>query len=241
MLRFVLVVLCFLSFLLKAENYTVLCYHSANPPYSFVENNKVKGIFPDIFTRISELTGHQFNFVNFSVARGLNLFDQGKIDIEPGVNPIWRRHTQSPGIYSDFYAFSREVIISKKNNQEKNPTDLYGKVLGIVRGYRYGDFEQHFAQSKIVKVESRSELELLSQVNYGRIDYAIMGEATALYYQKVNDELQLIPIMMVSELPVAMRVQPNLSGLKKELNRALKVMSKNGEIEKIYAKYGTKP
>ncbi|MFY8350658.1 substrate-binding periplasmic protein [Pseudoalteromonas sp. SSM20] len=241
MFRSLLLIGCLFSFLLKAESYTVLSYHSANPPYSFVENKKVKGIFPDIFNRISELTGHQFNFVNFSVARGLNLFDQGKIDIEPGVNPLWRRHTKTPGIYSDFYASSREVVISKTRNQEKAPGDLYGKVLGVVRGYRYGSFEQHFAENKILKVDARSELELLTQINHGRIDYAIMGEATALYYQKVNHKIHLAPVMTVSELPVAMRLQPNLSSLQQELSRVLHEMSENGEIEKIYAKYGTKP
>lgn len=241
MLRLLFFICCLCSLKVTAETFTVLSYHSANPPYTFIQNKKMKGIFPDIFNRISELTGHQFNFVSFSVARGLNLFDQGKIDIEPGVNPLWRRHTKLLGIYTDYYALSREVVISKTYNQEKSPMDLYGKVLGIVRGYRYGDFEKHFADNKIVKIDVRSELELLTQLNHGRIDHAIMGEATADYYQKVNHAMQFTPVLMVSELPVAMRLQPHLTSLQAQLSDVLKEMTENGEIAKIYAKYGTRP
>lgn len=241
MFRLLILICCSFSFIIKAESYTVLSYRSANPPYSFVQNNKVKGIFPDIFHRVSELTGHHFSFVTFSAARGLKLFDEGKVDIEPGVNPIWRNQTAIPGIYSSYYAYSREVVIGKNHQQGNQPIDLYGKVVGVVSGYRYGAFEEHFAHNKIVKVESRSELDLITQLYDDKIDYAIMGEATALYYQKVHHKTQLVPLMTVSTLPVAMRLQPSLSALQQELSRVLHEMSENGEIEKIYAKYGTKP
>ena len=221
MIRRILVACCCVPFLLFADTYTVLCYHSANPPYSYIENDQMKGIFPDIFEKISLITGHQFSFVNFSVARGLKLFDQGMVDIEPGVHPSWRKHAKTPGSYTLFYATSREVVISKEVMTMTQPRELYGKVLGAVRGYRYGEFEQHFSKDKIVKVDSRSEVELLAQLNHGHIDYAIMGEATAMYYRSTNKKIEANPVMLVSELPVSMRLQPHLVQLKGELNDAL--------------------
>ena len=224
-----------------AESYTVLSYHGANPPYSYFEGDIMKGIFPDIFARISELSGHQFTFVTFSVARGLRLFDQGKVDIEPGINPIWRSHTKVPGIYSEFYASSREIVVASQYRQERTPLDLYHKVLGVVRGYRYGEFEQHFAPGKIVKVDSRSEVELLAQIEHGNIDYAILGEASALFYINKNKRTSFKPVLLVSDLPVAMRLQPHLRVLRSELNKILDDMKQRGEIDTIYAKYGAKP
>ena len=42
-----------------------------------ISQGKQSGIFVDIFSRLSEITGYKFNFVQLPVARGLREFDLG--------------------------------------------------------------------------------------------------------------------------------------------------------------------
>ncbi|MDK1288190.1 substrate-binding periplasmic protein [Pseudoalteromonas umbrosa] len=223
-----------------AEHYTVLVYHGANPPYNFIVNGQQSGIFSDIFARLSTLTGHTFELVPWSVARGQKQFDLGKIDIEPGVNPSWRVEGVKPAIYSRSYAHSREVVLGREDGLVvENPTAFYGKVFGRVRGYRYGAFEAHFGKDKIIVYDNTSEKELLFQLAHKRIDCVMIGDATAAYYQKHSSEYaEFKALYEISKLPVHMRLQPHLTQLQMELDKALSFMLHNKEIEMIYQRYG---
>lgn len=221
----------------SAHSHSVLLYHNANPPYSYTVAGKPQGIFADIFSELETLTGEQFSYVTYSVIRGQVFFEQGKVDIEPGINPNWRAHSKVPGIYSIPYAYSEEVVIAKTAKQIKQPEQFYGAVVGIVRGYRYGEFEQHFGNNKIVIMEGRSEPDLLAMLEKGRIDYAIMGKTTAQYYFNLSTRYANFAVVYsIQKLPVSLRLQPHMMDLKNKLDAALQQLIADGTIAKIYLK-----
>ncbi len=227
-----------ITFSLPTRAYKVLLYHGANPPYSYHQQGQIKGIFADLFAGISKRTGISFEFEMHSVARGQRLFELNQIHIEPGINPIWRQHRKVPGIYTIPYAISSEVIVSKDNQVISSIEAQYGKTIGIVRGYRYGDFETHFGDEKLVVFEGRAEPDLLALLQKGRIDYAIMGAATAHYYiANYKQYRPLSVVYKVSELPVSLRIHPDNMYLKSRLDKALTEMIGNREIAQIYFKY----
>ncbi|WP_194868630.1 substrate-binding periplasmic protein [Pseudoalteromonas sp. PPB1] len=237
----VVLILCIvLSAGAQAARYSVLVYHGANPPYNYLDGREQAGIFKDMFTRLGELTGHEFEFVPLSVARGHKSFESGEIDIEPGVNPSWRKSSRVPGIYSIDYAFSREVVLGRAEARAyKQPESFYGKVMGRVRGYRYGPFERHFGAGKIAVYDNISERELLVQLAHTRLDYIMIGDVTAAYYiASIPAYRGFKEVYEISKLPVAMRIQPKHAELKQELDQALKFMMEQGEISQIYRKYG---
>ncbi|TMP37339.1 substrate-binding periplasmic protein [Pseudoalteromonas rubra] len=238
--HYLLLVLALLSASVQAERFSVLVYHGANPPYNYLEQGEQAGIFKDIFDRIGELTGHEFEFVLLSVARGHKSFESGEIDIEPGVNPSWRQSSRVPGIYSIDYAFSREVVLGRKEaNPTRQPESFYGKVMGRVRGYRYGSFERHFGPGKIAVYDNISERELLVQLAHTRLDYIMIGDVTAAYYIANYPAYSgFREVYEISKLPVSMRIQPKRAELKREVDQALRHMLEQGEITQIYHKYG---
>lgn len=222
------------------ETFSVALYYKGNPPYSIINQEKPTGIFVDIFKRIEQLTRHKFIFRELPVARALKEFDVGNIDIEPGVNEQWRQSRDVVGLYSIAYEVSREVIVSKKENALtiSEPSNLYGKSVGVVRGYSYPSYEQAFSEQKITKVENISEETLLKQLLSNRLEYVFIGYRTMLYYQQqVPIYRQLMIGATISELDVKMRVHPNKDYLVNDLNIALATMLKNGDIENIYQKY----
>ncbi len=225
----------------EVNTYKVILYHKANPPYSFFDNDARAGIFYDIFAEIGALTGLKFEFVTLSVARGRIQFNQGKVDIEPGINPIWRRDELVQGLYSISYAYSNEVILAKNETYTTDVTKFYGEVIGKVRGYGYGDFEQHFGEGKILISDNVSESMLIEQLYNDRFKYIMIGEVTAAYYAYINDKYSDFTVAYeVQRLPVSMRIHPKHPKLLEQINDAIRIMLEEGTIEAIYGKYGFK-
>ncbi|BBN83716.1 hypothetical protein PA25_37010 [Pseudoalteromonas sp. A25] len=196
------------------------------------------GIFADIFARLAQLTGHEFEFVATSVARGQRFFDTGQVDIEPGVSWQWRAHQKVPGIYTLSYAKSVEILLANHSNTLEVVSQAYGSLVGRVRGYRYGPFERHFGEDKLIVYDNISEKELLGQLAYGRLDYVLIGKDTAHYYMANNPKYrQFKDAYTIETAQVSMRLQPHLIELKEQLNTALTTMINNNEIDTIYKKY----
>jgi len=225
---------------IKADTFNVIIYTGGNPPYTIIENGEISGIFKDLFAELETYTGHKFKLTPLPVARALKEFDFGGVDIEPGVNEKWRQHTQVKGLYSIPYEVSTEVLVFKPENriQAQKPEDLYGKSIGIVRGYSYPRFDPAFSQGLIKKVENISEHNLLQQMVIDRLRHVFIGYRTILYYQKKNPQYRSFQIGdIVSQVEVKLRVHPNKSHLLPELNRALATMLEQGKIKAIYDKY----
>lgn len=222
-----------------SKPYSVILYYQANPPYSFVKTQSQQGIFIDIFREISILTNLKFEFIPLSVARGKLYFEQGKVDIEPGISPVWRKNERIQGLYSMSYATSKEIILSNQTQKIEHISQLYGQVIGKVRGYSYGKFDKHFGENKLIAANNKSEKMLMEQLYKNRFKYILISEATAAYYiSEVNKYENFKEVFVVSEEPVAMRVHPQIAHFIPKLNQALSKLKSSGKIRAIYARYG---
>lgn len=222
------------------EPLKVLLYLPGNPPYAMLDGDKTQGVFADIFKRLHEISGLSFKLVSYPVARGLAEFDAGRVDIEPGVNPAWRSHMKIPGQYSISYAKSAEVIVFATGHKKsvKNPADLFGDVVGIVRGFSYPRFDTAFSSGMIIRLDNLSSDLLVEQLLIGRLQQIFIGYNTILYLQKIKPEYRSLEIGdVVDEQPVMMRIHPDKQQHLPAINQALEHMSARGEIMQIYARY----
>jgi len=239
-ITFLILAMYFISQAIKAETFSVMLFQGANPPYTIIKNNQRSGIFVDLFKEISKITPHTFIFKDYPAARALIEFDKGLVDIEPGVNEQWRENTEVLGVYTIPYAISEEVIVFKKENKitVNRPEDLYGKTIGIVRGYSYPKFDLALNNGKIKKVNNRSESLLLKQLQADRVKYIFIGYRTIKYYIKQNPQYKDIIIGdIVSSVNVKIRIQPQKSYLVDDLNIAIAKLISTGKINDIYQKY----
>lgn len=224
----------------NTETLIVMLYQGANPPYNIISNDKRSGIFVDLFKKLSEITEHNFILKDFPVARGGIEFELGHVDIEPGVNEKWRMNSNVLGVYSIPYEHSKEVIVFKAKNKLifHSPKDLYGKSIGIVRGYTYPDFEDAFEKNKINKIYNKSEHLLLKQLEVDRVKYVFIGDKTLKYFQQTNEKYR--PFLVggiVSQEEVKFRIHPKKAHVLPSINAALKQLIDSGEIQAIYDKY----
>ncbi len=229
----------------NAKTYTVASYNPPNPPHNIQTvdnqgNHKISGIFADMFTRIGEITGDKFIMVQMPAARAIQEFDLGRVDIEPGINPTWRSSAKELGMYSITYGNVEEVIVFRSGEQFdiKTPKDLFGRKIGIVRGFTYPWFESAFTLGKIKQILNKSEGLLVKQLLIKRINQIFISKLSIEYMKRQDPTLsELVIGDVVSSVEVMMRVHPSKSELLPRLNKALKQMVDDKSIEKIFANY----
>lgn len=225
----------------STEELKVVKYQGEMPPYFFKQEGREVGGYIDIFSRLSELTKYKFKFVSFPVSRSLYLFDIGKIDIEPNVNPVWRTHTKEPGIYSIPYDKSTEIVLFSAGMKIpiNSPIDLKGRHVGVVFGYRYPSYEELFKNKTIFRHNLKNEQKLLKILAAGGgIKQIFINKYTALYWKKTIPAYHNFELgAEISQLDVMMRVHPSKKHILPDLNKALRYMVEQGEIKKIYRQY----
>mgnify|MGYP003386203804 FL=1 len=234
-----------MSWSLSANTYKVISYNPPNPPHNIHTkdaqgNLVISGIISDIFAQIGKITGDEFVMVQMPAARAIIEFDFGRVDIEPGIHPIWRSKTKIKGNYSIPYKSAEEVIVFRSGEQfdVKVQKDLFGRKVGIVRGFTYPWFESAFASGKIKKILNKSEGLLVKQLMAKRIDQIFISKSSIEYMKKNAPSLSNIVVGdVVSSVEVMMRVHPEKIELLPRLNKALKQMIDDKSIEKIIAKY----
>ncbi|WP_088330841.1 transporter substrate-binding domain-containing protein [Lacimicrobium sp. SS2-24] len=223
---------------------TVLLYEPGNPPYTMLDSRTPEGIFADIFAAMSAHSDLRFKLHSYPVARGLAEFDDGQVDIEPGVNPGWRQHMEVPGVYSIPYARTVEVVVFSpgKRKPVRKPADLFDDVVGIVRGFSYPRFDAAMSTGMITRLDNLSSDLLAEQLLLGRLSQIFIGHNTILHLQKIRPEYRVLEIGdVVDDQPVMMRVHPSKARYLPQINQALQVMIDNGEIEEIYSRYQFHP
>ncbi|MDF2179377.1 transporter substrate-binding domain-containing protein [Aliiglaciecola sp. CAU 1673] len=244
--RRLLLSVLFSAFLCSAATFAeeaplrVLFYQPGNPPYTLFDGNKPQGIFADLFARIEEISDLKFELMTYPVARGLAEFDAGNVDIEPGVNPDWRRHMRVLGVFSIPYAISEEVVVFAPGKlvAVNEPADLFDKVVGIVRGFSYPRFDAAFSTGLITRLDNLSYDLLAEQLLLGRLNQIFIGLNTILYFQKMRPEYQALEVGdVVDSQQVMLRIHPSKEHLLPVINQALEQMKTDGEIEAIYARY----
>ena len=225
---------------LRAETYKVLAYTPANPPYNIDNGKQMSGIFIDLFAAIGAITGDRFEFHRLPISRGLKAFEQGLIDIEPGIAPVWREHMPVTGLYSIPFGSSQEVMVFApgKKFSVKSPKDLLGKEVGIVRGFHYPLFDEVLQQGQIILWDNQSEWLLLKQLSLGRIDQVVVSLAAIEYFKKIHPEWASLEIGdVIMSNAVSMRVHPSKPDLLARINQAIEELQANGELQRIYDKY----
>jgi polar amino acid transport system substrate-binding protein len=239
--RKILIVIVFwqlsLSQGLFAATFTVGFY---DYPPMMIENNK-SGIYQDVLDAISDLTGDTFNVVYYPYPRIGLMFNDARLDIEPGVFPGWVHSQKIPGLFSASFGKVVDVMVfaSGKAFPVKNPEDLRGKSVGMVRGYAYPELQGLIASGQIDRRNGLDEDQLLKMLHAKRFDQVLISKAVAQYNILKFPEYRLFEIGDVfNSYDVSMRVNPKLEAWLPGLDEAILKLKKTGALEQIYAKYG---
>jgi polar amino acid transport system substrate-binding protein len=223
-----------------------------------MEDSKA-GIYYDILQKISQRTSLVFEIEFTPTSRSNALFEQGNIDIEPGINPIWRNHSKIPGSYTIAFAKSEDVLLFKQRNffTRTSLNHLKGKRVGGIRGFIYPKFKSSFASGYIDRFDLNDGPSLLKFFIADRIEYILINKVVAAYWILNNPEYRYADLSsflalknsketeptdfligdVFSSVDIMLRVHPNKKHVLPLLNKAIAELIAEGEIDKIFAKY----
>ena len=134
-----------------------------------------------------------------------------------------------------YYATSEQLSVRSKTNNINSLADLKGKIVGTLK---------NTLAQRILQKEGGFEIrEYEGQVNAyedlanGRLDAVLMDWPIALYCHKQVEGLKFVgdPI---GQMQYGIAVRKEDSALLKQLNDALLELVKNGELKRIYEKWG---
>ena len=209
-------------------------------PPMMIEDGR-RGIYQDIFDELAKITGDRFNVQYYPYPRIGLLFNEGKLDIEPGVYPGWVKDQKIPGIFSLPFGKVVDSLVFAPNKAfpVKRPEDLRGKSVGMVRGYAYPELAPLVASGQLDRRNGLNEQLLLNMLAKSRFDQIIVNKAVAQYNLLQEPEYRQLEIgAVISSYDVSMRIQPRHAAWVDKLDAALVQLKRQGVITRIYAAYG---
>lgn len=222
---------------IRAESFEVGFY---DYPPMMIEDGR-RGIYQDILDELARLTGDTFHVQYYPYPRIGLLFNEGQLDIEPGVYPGWVQNQPKPGIFSVPFGKVVDVLVFAPNKAfpVKHPEDLRGKSVGMVRGYAYPELAPLIASGQLDRRNALNEQQLLGMLSKSRFDQIIVNKAIAQYHQHSSNDYERLHIGdVISAYDVSMRVHPRHADWLDKLDAAIIQLKQQGTIDRIYARYG---
>lgn len=232
--------LCLTGFAANAETFNVGLYKGGSPPLFFDKGDSKTGIYVDILNAIGKESGHTFNYQYYPTKRVMVLFEKGKLDLEPGVNPLWRSNSSVPGEFSAPFAKAEDVVVfpAGKVRQVSGPADISGLKVGTIKGFFYPGFMDAFSAGSIKRADSVDEDQLMKKLANARLDTVFIRKEAALYRIKINPDYAKLAVgNSISSSDISMRLHPSKKSALDSINKAIAKLKQNGEMDKIFAKY----
>jgi ABC-type amino acid transport substrate-binding protein len=208
--------------------------------YQHLDNDTYLGIIPDILSALIKTKRIDIRFVSNSRKRSEEYMYQGKADLmllskswlsqpEKLITTIPLHQHRSFLYQTD--KFTSNFLLSDINEQKKICTR---------KGFRYPHLKPYFLNKKLVRVDSSSQTTTLKMLFKKRCDLVVLSEYHALTIMKspiFKNKLLFRSETPISVVPLNIVLRPELIQVKNLLDKHIKKLQTNGELDKIISHY----
>ena len=220
---------------LNAQTLSVGLMDVDRPPYFWKDDGRYQGLFIEVLEALSKESGISFSYQSLPQARIRLYMLAGRLDVEPGIAPKWRRKKGEAevSVYTDSFMTIEQVYVvsGMKNIEKPKRSDLAGfkfcNVLGFSKPARDG---------KENIQELLSESQLLGMLDKGRCDYATLPLDVLNYLQRTGN-YSVTHSEPFIRFALRLRLHQRHKDLVPVLNEALTKMKQNGRLAKILEDY----
>ena len=214
------------------------------PPYLFpVGSDENTGIVYEVLTRALDGMGWELAVEYRPELRGQMELDNGTVDCRGKA----REWVSDPQRYqwSDPIIQSSNVLLTRADRPalSASPQGLAGCSIATQRGYSYPAFEDEFRQGAIRRVDKATPEEALKLVSRGRVEGAILDEATVAYLLRICPEYDARDFRAVeipfhrSDYRLMFSPTRDWEPFLREFNVRLAALRAEGTIERIFRAY----
>lgn len=208
-------------------------------PYIYMQEGQLKGVEYLYLLKLTDKVGCRLQFVEQPWIRSLRSLENNSVDVLYGASYTKGRdafaHYSEPYRYEEFVFVSNDTMAPKKFSLlrwlGKKKTDQSTKVIGLIRGFYYGDelepiVRNPSGQHQINEVRRDDQLE--SMLNVNRIDGFIIEKIVAEQMVKKTPGLKISHIEEAQPEPMHLLFSSSVSqDLINLFNRAISDLKKH--------------
>lgn len=137
---------------------------------------------------------------------------------------------------------TRDCVVSLKENKLhfKTAKDLFGKEIGVLRGYSYGEYDQYFKDRKIHYLAVNDSGQLIKMLKRKRLD-AFLGNSFVTPYdiKSLKEEVKdfYFSSQSLYEFEFRFQIIKSKVRLKRDLDQFIRKAKNTGLLKKLYDKY----
>ena len=240
-----LILLLLFSAFLFANQVVKLVGDKSYPPYSYSENGIAKGIYVDIIKKaFSKVDGYDVKFKMIAFKKAKVMVKKGKaIGFFP---PYYSKSRAQWTKFSEPILEENTIIFAKKSmlkGKKDFPKDFYGKTLCLNRGFS----QESMGGAELKKAIKNKKIKLIEADNNKACLARIQRKLADFYINDRFIDISKFPMIKRGEkvksnfgyigFTLKTKKYPYMDDLQTKLNKAIKMMKKNHEIDKITKKY----
>lgn len=208
-------------------------------PFTFVENDKLKGFEIDVWNEIGKRLDYDVEFVTAKFSGLFGMLDTGKLDTISNQISITEQRKEKY-YFTDPYVYSGAQLVAKKGNDSiKGLEDLKGKKVGVSLGSNYEQILREYDKNNKINIITYDGGPLERDVALGRLDAFLMDKSSSLaLIEKTKLDLQLAgdPID-INENSFPFVKNTENKELIKNINTILEDMRNDGTLKQISEKW----
>lgn len=216
---------------------------AAFAPFEF-QDEKTKeyvGFDIDLIKALGKQMGMEVKVQSMNFDGLIPALDSGNIDAAISGMTITGERAQKVNFTKPYYKSGISIIVKPDNNTIKDVKDLEGKKIAVQIGTTGADEAKKIKDAQIREFNSAPEAIL--ELKAGGVDAVMNDLPVNEYYiaQSGGKDAKIVGKTLTSE-DYGIAVAKKNKELADKLDKALEELKKNGEYEKIYAKwFGKKP
>ncbi len=214
------------------------------PPY-FIDETKESGgsILVEVLKAVSSPMGYAIKTETLPNKRGWMMLEQGDVDVHAKAKE-WVCEPDK-FLWTDPFMQSEDVLLWLASNFTKyeNPTQLYGKKIAAIKNFVYPSLENHFGPDKIQRIDVLTPYAMFQLLEQNRVDAALVNRVETQWSLRNNPELKAA-LFHIDDIAIdsadyryvftkSDKWKPFIA----EFNRRLRIMKKDGSLNKILSRY----
>lgn len=223
----------------SAKSAETIVVDQANPPFMYEIKGKVAGIYPALIREAFQRMGEDIQLSALPWKRALNDVDRGLV----GIGGLYKTKTRVAVLdFSDrlFEEVIQIYVVQGKSFPYDGIRSLYGRKIGVLRGWSYGEeFDAAVAAGKIKIEEVSGDMQNFEKLAAGRLDIVLaIRESAEIVISSggLKDKIEPLPSPLItSPAYLAFAKSGNKTGLLARFNTTLATMHGDGSYDRIVA------
>jgi polar amino acid transport system substrate-binding protein len=236
-----LLMLCVISgtvmSVLGAHHSVIVVVDNAYPPYMFGTTKQARGLYPSLIHAIFTRIGRDVEVRAYPWKKALAMGEEKNV----AVGGIYKNDARmSLYDYSDPLFVERLMVYVKtgKRFPFTQFSDLQGKIIGLNRGWSYGEeFDAARGNYHLTVAEGNSNVENFRKLVAGRIDCLIADQVAAsqiIQQQQLEEQVEQLNHAAAANAAYIVFAKPlKQQSVLEQFNRALAEMKRDGSYGKI--------